>query len=98
MRLVLALALLLVATPAMAQEPEEESRPLTRGVEEMLRDLFSKVEPTLRELRETIGNLDDYEAPEMLPNGDIIIRRKTPLEPDEVPEETGPDPGDSIEL
>ena len=85
----LAFAILMLATvPALAQEVEDEPEPLTRGIEQMLQDLFSEIEPSLRQLRETIGNLDDYEAPEMLPNGDIIIRRKTPLDPElEQPEE-----------
>ena len=96
----LAVAILMLATvPALAQDVEDEPEPLTRGIEQMLRDLFSEVEPTLRELREMIGNLDEYEAPEMLPNGDIIIRRKTPLdtEPEE-PEEPQVEPDEPIEL
>ena len=84
--------LLLSAVPVVAQEAEDEPESLTRGIEQMLRDLFSNVEPALRELRETIGNLDDYEAPEMLPNGDIIIRRKTPLDPAPEPEEPEDEP------
>ena len=34
----------------------------------------------LRDLMTLMGEVDNYNAPEMLPNGDIIIRRKTPLE------------------
>ncbi|MWD27010.1 hypothetical protein E0K89_005920 [Aquicoccus sp. SCR17] len=64
-----------------------EMRPAIRSfVAEMgpaLRDIFSKVE-----------DWSVYEAPEMLPNGDIIIRRKEPLE-----DETDPiGPGEEIEL
>jgi hypothetical protein len=31
-------------------------------------------------LQDALGNLNAYHAPEILPNGDIIIRRKTPAE------------------
>jgi hypothetical protein len=27
-----------------------------------------------------MGNIDEYHAPERLPNGDIILRHKTPAE------------------
>jgi hypothetical protein len=83
----LAIILVMAASGVTAQESERDFEPLTRGIEKLLRDLFSEVEPALRELRETIDNLDEYEAPEMLPNGDIIIRRKTPLEPPSEPDE-----------
>jgi hypothetical protein len=93
----LSLLLLLVASPALAQDAPEEPGLIERRIEELLRDLFSELEPGLRELRDTIGDLNQYEAPEVLPNGDIIIRRKTPLEP--APEdEPEIDPDESIEL
>jgi len=39
-----------------------------------------------------IGDIDAYHPPEMLPNGDIILRRKTPLERGpELGPESGPD-------
>jgi hypothetical protein len=78
----LAILLLLSGTPAFAQDVEEPPGLFERRLEDLMRDLFSEIEPRLRELRDAIGNLDDYEAPEMLPNGDIIIRRKTPPDPD----------------
>lgn len=49
---------------------------------------LSEMEPALRELgpkfQQLIALIDDfknYDAPEMLPNGDIIIRRNSPLLP-----------------
>lgn len=56
-----------------------------------LRGMFEEIEPGLRTfldemgpaLAELMGKIDDisaYHPPEMLPNGDIIIRRKSPLE------------------
>jgi hypothetical protein len=46
----------------------------------------------LRELSAMIGDIGNYHAPEMMPNGDIIIRRKLPGE------ERTPDPGEEIEI
>lgn len=97
----IALICLLAAMPALAQETAPEGpepgapEPFSRGVDRFLRDLFTEMEPTLRELRGIIGKLDDYEAPEILPNGDIIMRRKEPNAP--APEET-PREGEVIDL
>ena len=46
----------------------------------MLRDLLGEFGPAMDELKGVIGDLNRYHAPEILPNGDIIIRRKTPAE------------------
>ena len=81
----LALSLCLPA-PASAQdrggEPAEEGFGLMeRGLGMLMEGLGDEMAPMLRQLRELAGELDRYEAPEMLPNGDIIIRRKAPFEP-----------------
>lgn len=49
----------------------------------ILRGLMKEMEPGLQELEDVLRHLDAYEAPEILPNGDIIIRRKVPLVPEE---------------
>jgi hypothetical protein len=49
--------------------------------------------PAFAELLDTVDDIRNYDAPEILPNGDIIIRRK-PDAPDWVPD---PDTGE-IEL
>ncbi len=54
----------------------EEMEPALRDIEGALKE----AEPMLRDLMTLMGEVDNYNAPEMLPNGDIIIRRKTPLE------------------
>jgi hypothetical protein len=90
----LAILLLLAGSPVLAQDPDDGPGALERGIEQLLRDFFLEMEPRLRELRDAIGDLNNYEAPEMLPNGDIIIRRKTPLDPDAPgPEEEEPEAG-----
>ncbi len=95
----IAVILLLAASTAAAQDTEDAPGRLSQGIEQLLRDLFSEVEPALRDLRDKIDNLNEYEAPEVLPNGDIIIRRKTPLDPSPEPDEPREStPDDSIEL
>ena len=66
---------------------EEGAKMLFRGLmtemEPALKDLKGLAEemgPGLAELQGLIGDFTNYHAPEVLPNGDIIIRRKTPLE------------------
>lgn len=41
-----------------------------------LQDAMGVLEPHLRDLARMIGQIDTYEAPQRLPNGDIILRRK----------------------
>ncbi|NCO21005.1 MAG: AAA+ family ATPase [Rhodobacterales bacterium] len=61
---------------------------LGEGARLFLRGLMNEVEPALRDLAHQLQNLNwngiriedlnDYEPPEVLPNGDIILRRKLP--------------------
>ncbi|MDR0810343.1 MAG: AAA+ family ATPase [Gemmobacter sp.] len=66
----------------------EEMAPTMRDMEEALRDL----QPQAQKLMEMIGDFRNYEMPEMLPNGDILIRRKPPALP------PAPPPGGEVEL
>lgn len=43
-------------------------------------DAIAGAEPMLRDLLGMMGEVRNYHAPEILPNGDILIRRKTPEE------------------
>ena len=121
----LALALLLIAAPALAEEApvtpkttddgfslmEEGMKLVMRGMmtemqpalDEMGRAL-DEMEPHLKELgpklHQLIALIDDirnYDAPVMLPNGDILIRRTAPLvpKPDALPQ---PGPNGEIDL
>ncbi len=96
---VLAFALTFAAVPAAAQDeksPDAKSdfregfNLLEEGTKLLLRGLMNEMEPALRELQGALQELDAYHPPEVLPNGDIIIRRKTPLAPGSDPE-VGPD-------
>ncbi|MBV0913919.1 hypothetical protein [Anianabacter salinae] len=86
------LVLSLAALPVPAQEADpapdtdgelsEGLDLLSEGTRLLLRGLMDEMEPALRELEGMVKDLNAYHPPEMLPNGDIIIRRKTPLEPE----------------
>lgn len=98
-----ALALLLLCSPAVAQTPVPEGPADTldqglslmeRGAQMLLDHMMTKVEPSLKDITDAlkqaqpkfmeimamIDDLANYHAPERLPNGDIILRRKTPAE------------------
>ncbi len=73
--------LLLLATPAVAQSTSDAERLAGEGVAKMLQalDLLLKTVP-------------QYAAPEVQPNGDIIIRRLYPEDrPKPAPQEEGDD-------
>lgn len=59
---------------------------LSRGSRMILRGLMDDLQPLLKGLDSAIDDVDAYHLPEVLPNGDIIIRRKIPLVP-ETPQE-----------
>lgn len=76
-----------------------EMEPALRGLQDMteqmrpaLRDFVAEMGPALRDLATEVEDWSVYHAPEILPNGDIIIRRREEAEP-------GPDaaPGTEVE-
>ena len=67
----------------LLQEMEPTMRDLKGLAEEMgpqLREFADTMGPALADILGRIDDLSAYHPPEMLPNGDIIIRRKTPEE------------------
>jgi len=107
----------LAAWPLLAQQVEKDPEGpgagwslMEEGARLMLRGLMSEMEPALRdlepafrELQGIIGDLGVYHAPEILPNGDIILRRRVPLRPgpgdDDAPGNALPPPaGGEIDL
>lgn len=58
----------------------EGLRDRAEEMEPALRDFAEQMGPALRDLMSKIGDLSAYHPPEVLPNGDIILRRKTPEE------------------
>ncbi|MEO0360639.1 MAG: AAA+ family ATPase [Pseudomonadota bacterium] len=55
---------------------DEELRALGDMAQRWMREFADRMDPFAERLRELVDDLDAYEAPERLPNGDIIIRRK----------------------
>ena len=76
----LVVLLMFVATPLAAQDEESGRDLMTEALRLFMKGLMQEVEPALDDLGDLLDNLDAYHPPEVLPNGDIIIRRKTPLD------------------
>lgn len=73
-----------------------------REMEPLLRDFAAEMGPALTDLLAQVEDWTMYYPPEMLENGDIILRRRVPLVPD-APEaapkaDMPPDEGDKIDL
>ena len=67
----------------MQQGAEILLRGLMTNMKPALKDMgeaVAEMEPKLRELMAMVDDVTNYHAPEMLENGDILIRRKTPAE------------------
>lgn len=63
----------------------DELESMARDLGPKFRDMIGKMGPALADLAEMVDDFNNYEAPEMLDNGDIIIRRKPePLKEGEI--------------
>ena len=90
-RSVVAGAALLAMSPSAihAESLPETLRDFSEQAESLLSDearraaerLLPMIETLMERLPIVIDNLPDYEMPEIMPNGDIIIRRKRTLPP-----------------
>ncbi len=67
--------------PAL-DEMEEFARELEPG----LRDFAETMGPALKDMLDKVDDWTMYHPPEVLENGDIIIRRKTPSDEETAPE------------
>jgi len=72
----------------------EGLRDLAGEMTPALREFVQEMGPALVDLLDKVEDITNYHPPEMLPNGDIILRRK----PDAAPMPALPAPGDEIEL
>lgn len=96
--------------PGDSRDIDEGMDLLSEGARRLLRGLMGEVEPGMRDLAERlqdwdfdglgVDDLGAYQPPEVLPNGDIIIRRKPSRPLDDGPmDPTGDHPmDDEIEL
>lgn len=73
----------LATSPALAQSQnsEEGLDLMGEALRLFMRGLMQEVGPALEGMEGLLDNLDAYHPPEVLPNGDIIIRRKNPAPP-----------------
>ncbi|MEL6521023.1 MAG: hypothetical protein AAFQ66_08665 [Pseudomonadota bacterium] len=74
----------------LADEIEPQLEEMIDEIEPAMRGFAESMGPAFDELADMIGQMNQYHPPERLPNGDIILRRKSPLD-------TVPDGGE-IEL
>lgn len=81
---------LALASPAAAQGSDVYDR-FAEGMQRLLDQLVIELGPGLEAIEGWIEDLNAYHAPEILPNGDIIIRRKEPLVPEDESAEEGVD-------
>ena len=82
---VLSLCATLLGAPGAAQNRDDLREGvdlLSEATRLLLRGLAGEIEPALRELEEAFDDWNGYHPPEILPNGDIIIRRKQPKSPE----------------
>jgi hypothetical protein len=84
--LYITLITLMAAPPAQSEPKDWED--LRKGLEQLSEETqkffeswVDDIGPLLNSLRDKIDDLGNYEPPEVLPNGDIIIRRKPEPEP-----------------
>lgn len=63
-----------------------------------MQSFIAEMGPALADLAGEIQDWSAYEAPEILPNGDIIIRKKPPQDPDVQPELPESAPEGEIEI
>ena len=70
-------------SPPLSEELQEGIDIIERGTRLLLESLIEDLGPAWAELRHMLNELNSYHPPEILPNGDIIIRRKVPLAPPE---------------
>ncbi len=64
----------------------ESLRDLAEDAGPAMQNFLREMGPALQDLVERVDDFANYHPSEMLPNGDIILRRKTPEEMRDMPE------------
>ena len=75
MRIALALSVFLFVVPAHAQS-EPQSEPQSGPIEEVEQAARDAAQTVIQALQLFVKTIPQYETPEIMPNGDIVIRRK----------------------
>ncbi|SFR43320.1 hypothetical protein [Litoreibacter janthinus] len=95
-------AISLSTLPTTAQDKEApfglgDLAPLAENFREFFEGFAEDMMPLMEQLSDKMSDLNAYEAPEVLPNGDILIRKKPKPEP-EPDAEPKANPDGSIDL
>ncbi len=80
-----------------AQPALDEMAQALQEMQPALDALGEEIGPKITELFALVDDFTNYEMPVILPNGDILIRRTTPLDPKAAPQ-TEPQPGPNGEI
>lgn len=84
-------AVLVTATLGLSPARAAEDAPLSNRAEQAEKALREGAEKMIKALQGLIQSIPQYEAPKVLDNGDIILRRKSPDAPTpESPQRTPP--------
>ncbi|WP_298292871.1 hypothetical protein [uncultured Litoreibacter sp.] len=89
--LLLIIAVSAIPLAAVAENAPDQDAPVIEGLDELAEGMRKLLEgftddmaPLMEDLADQLKGLNAYHPPEVLPNGDIIIRRKQPADiPDE---------------
>ena len=76
---VLSLLLAIGAAPAFAEDARGRDL-MADALRLFMKGLMAEMEPSIDGIEGFLNDLNAYHPPEVLPNGDIIIRRREPLE------------------
>jgi len=77
----------LAMAPAQGGTDEPGERSLTETLDDALQGLIDQMKPAFEDLVETfkvleeIDSIEYYESPEILPNGDVLMRRREDAPP-----------------
>lgn len=87
---------LALAGPGVADEGEGRSYRdgldrLSEGARLLIEGLLADIAPMIDDLRGLVDDATLYHRPEVLPNGDIIIRRRRPQDSESLQEQDGVD-------
>lgn len=91
---VLAAMLALPVVPAVADDMTDKQKRAEELAREAGKLASEAIKEMMRSLDMMLQSVPQYEEPEVLPNGDIIIRRKRPKETPE-PRKNGNDPDET---
>lgn len=65
-----------LANPGLAQGLCDQNPERCEAFQQLMGRLLERVDPLMEDLTEMMGDLSGWHAPEVLENGDILIRRR----------------------